>query len=61
MRETIEEKATRYVQAHRKACETWSQGNPVSVRVDRLGCICIRYESGAHWHYKDTPGGVIWW
>ena len=61
MRETIEEKAVRYTQAHQRSSESWPHGKPVSVREDGLGCIHIRYESGAHWHYKDTPGGVIWW
>lgn len=61
MRETIEEKAARYAQTHQRACESWSHGKVTSVQMDRLGCVCIQYESGAHWHYKDTPGGVIWW
>lgn len=35
---------------HRAICEHWKAGAPVEI-FRRDGCYCIRYESGAWWHY----------
>ena len=47
---------------HRQAFEVWEHGEPVRAWHE-AGCdICIEYESGKWWHYKnlDLPF-ITWW
>lgn len=40
---------------HRNQCEEWMEGRPVELfRQD--GLPCVRYESGAWWHYDIAAG-----
>lgn len=38
-------------EAHRKACERWTHGEPTKVWLDPDGNVCIEYEDGQWWHY----------
>ena len=47
---------------HRSLFETWKHGDIVETWTDQDGITCIRYESGAWWHYKvDKDNNIIFW
>lgn len=54
----MEEKAEKHFEAHKKAFETWQEGNIAKVWIDADGTLCIEYESGRWWHYNDKGE---WW
>lgn len=37
---------------HRQVCESWDEGF-IAEYWQEDGCLCVRYESGKWWHYKD--------
>lgn len=59
---TREEMIDRAYREHKEAFENWEEGKPVD-SWEEDGCdICIRYESGKFWHYKDLDLPFItWW
>lgn len=46
------------VKKHIKSCEQWNEGMAKMVYT-RDGMPCVKYESGAWWHYDITAG--TWW
>ena len=47
---------------HKSIFDTWEHGEISETRTDLDGNTCIRYESGAWWHYKtDRKGNIIFW
>lgn len=58
----IREKAEHFAEQHRKAFETWEHGGIKDAWRDQDGNICIAYEDGRWWRYREKAGGVIeWW
>lgn len=52
----------RYAGAHWRMYDRWLNGKPVHCWYDVAGNICIKYESGAWWHYRVTKKeGLEWW
>lgn len=48
--------------AHRKAFDTWDNGNIDKVWLDDDKNICIRYDNGKWWHYSVSKSGEwMWW
>ena len=48
--------------AHRKAFDTWENGNIDKVWLDDNKNICIKYTSGKWWHYSVSQSGDwMWW
>jgi len=62
-RRFMEEKAAeRYAERHKATLEYWYEGEIQKVWTDGDGNICIAYESGKWWHYRETGNGDIeWW
>lgn len=50
-----------YYRAHKGAYEEWPYGNLLESWNDENGDLCIRYETGAWWHYKRIGEQIIWW
>lgn len=49
-------------QKHKHCCENWREGKPKKVWRDEDGCLCIQYESGKWWHYRQRDDGNLeWW
>lgn len=50
------------VGAHRAAHTQWTHGEPVEIWRDEYYFLCVRYEDGNWWHYRQTEtGGFEWW
>lgn len=50
------------MQIHKKAYENWMQGGISKFWLDSDGILCVQYESGKWWHYKDLDSKYpIWW
>lgn len=48
--------------AHKKAFDTWENGNIDKVWLDDNKNICIKYTSGKWWHYSVSKSGEwMWW
>lgn len=48
--------------AHRKAFDTWDNGNIDKIWLDDNKDICIKYTSGKWWHYSVSKSGEwMWW
>ena len=48
-------------QKHRNAFESWQEGKPEEAWLDENGNLCIRYESGKWWHYRQDGAELSWW
>lgn len=47
---------------HKSIFDTWEHGEIMETWTDLDGNTCIRYDSGAWWHYKtDRKGNIIFW
>ena len=57
----MKDKAQICFQAHRATFDFWSYGDIDRIWNDENGVLCIRYSSGAWWHYDIVDGEVIWW
>ena len=57
----MKDKAQICFQAHRAAFDFWSYGDIDRIWNDENDVLCIRYSSGAWWHYDIVDGEVIWW
>ena len=60
-RTDMEQRATRYYETHRAACEDWRDGSPSRGMFSWDGSFIIEDESGQWWHYRDTDNGVEWY
>lgn len=49
-----------YMEEHKKAVE-WNDGEKTKWWIDDENNICIEYESGKCWHYRQTEYGLKWW
>ena len=59
---TKEELMERAYESHKMGCKNWQEGRPVKAWFEE-GCeICVEYESGKWWHYKDLELPFpTWW
>ena len=59
---TIEELTELAYQRHKTEFGEWREGKPVKSWYDDDGNICVEYESGKWWHYKDLdlPFPTFW-
>lgn len=49
-------------ESHKSAFENWREGEVKEYWIDDDGYLCIRYESGEWWHYKDLDLPFpTWW
>lgn len=47
---------------HRQDSNVWSEGEPVRAWYDSKNNLCVEYESGKFWHYKDLDLPFpTWW
>lgn len=49
------------VNAHYMAHKRWTHGDPVEIWRDEYEFLCVRYEDGSWWHYRQTETGYEWW
>lgn len=50
------------MEVHKKAFEIWEEGGIAKVWRDEAGILCVEYDSGRWWHYRETDsGGIEWW
>lgn len=54
----LEQRATEHFEEHKKAFENWRFGEIDKVWIDKDGFVCIQYDSGDWWHYKENGE---WW
>lgn len=48
--------------AHKMFCEDWKEGEPIKAWFSDEAEICVEYESGNWWHYKDLDLPFLtWW
>lgn len=48
-------------EAHKRARQKWEEGDIQETWIDDKGNICIKYESGNWWHYRNNNGTIVWW
>lgn len=47
---------------HREVFENWKEGEPIKAWFDSEGNVCVEYQSGEWWHYKDLELPLpTWW
>lgn len=61
MKDSITAAALRCAEEHMKACEDWNHGQIKGSWLDADGNLCIQYEDGCWWHYRETESGLQWW
>lgn len=49
------------ISAHRMAHRRWTHGEPVEIWRDEYEFLCVKYEDGSWWHYRQTETGYEWW
>lgn len=54
-------KADYFYHLHKQAFGTWKEGSMKDCWRDAEGNLCICYESGKWWHYRENNGNVEWW
>ena len=61
-KDAMEKQASLAYERHMSFVKDWSHGKPVKAWFDNDGNICVEYESGKWWHYKnlDLPFPT-WW
>lgn len=42
------------LQEHKKAFEQWNEGEIVEYWEEDEGVMCVKYESGKWWHYRNN-------
>ena len=47
-------------ETHKFAFENWKEGKPVEYWEEPGGIMCVRYESGEWWHYKQVRSKNIY-
>jgi hypothetical protein len=58
LRIRIERIAKAHYEEHKRAFENWNEGDIDKIWIDRDGYICIQYQSGNWWHYRENGD---WW
>ena len=54
--------AAKCAKIHKQAAERWNDGKVVKVWKDKNNILCIAYESGRWWHYRQTrDSNIEWW
>ena len=53
--------AKQFYNFHRSQFDTWEHGEIKKTWIDENGNVCIMYQSGKWWHYKNKDGKVIFW
>lgn len=62
MRKETELNAAECLAFHQSLFEHWEHGEIVESWRDAAGILCIRYSSGAWWHYStDKRGNITFW
>ena len=58
----VPEEALQAWHKHSQVCESWNEGTIAEYWHDENGHLCIRYESGKWWHYRNigTPEFTYW-
>lgn len=41
-------------ETHKKVFENWTEGKPIQYWEEPNGVMCVRYESGKWWHYRNN-------
>lgn len=54
LKKMMEEKAIEHFNRHKQAFENWIDGDIKKIWFDNDMNICIEYDSGKWWHYKDN-------
>lgn len=57
----MNELVERYYECHKLIFENWTHGKPVKSWTDENGNLCIMYEDGEWWHYREKNGELEWW
>ena len=57
----LRERAEEYAREHKKACEGWTHGEVEKAWLDDDGNICVQYEDGCWWHYRETEESLVRW
>lgn len=57
----MQDKAQKCYQAHKATFDCWNYGEIDEIWADDNDVLCIRYRSGAWWHYKIVDNVVTWW
>lgn len=52
---------SRAISAHCAAHKQWTHGDLVEIWRDEYYFLCVRYEDGSWWHYRQTENGFEWW
>lgn len=50
-----------HIEQHRAAFENWPHGEAAQSWRDESGVLCVRYEDGEWYHYKEGADGLEWW
>lgn len=61
MKDSITAKALAFAEKHVGACEDWSHGQAKGSWINEKGDICIQYEDGCWWYYRETDGCLVWY
>lgn len=61
MKEDLMDRARRYAKTHIDACENWPHGGISDVWEEGDGRLCIQYEDGSWWHYKEHDEELEWY
>lgn len=52
----------RFAYVHKQAFENgWTHGSVKYAWYDADGVLCIMYQDGNWWHYRDADGNIEWW
>lgn len=47
---------------HKFFCDDWNEGEPIEAWFDDDRNVCVKYQSGKWWHYKDLDLPFpSWW
>lgn len=61
MQEGLLRRAERFLLVHINDAESWDKGGIKGVWQETDGTVCISYENGQWFHYKEEKGRIIWW
>ena len=62
MKNELLERAELAMKRHKEFVEEWKEGGVSEAWIDENNNLCVRYESGRWWHYKDLDLPFpTWW